>query len=182
MPNLDALKSRVERAERNLKSAQTTREMESQTLVEMWRQIRERFEAQEGEIQVYRDKLDEVEGQYHELCRLVEALLGVVEKSAGKSSDDTVPRVTGLAEAMLEGRDAPEVANDEIEIADAEPPPPPAPRRAARDIRELVSRVSEARRGSVEDEDKPKADDERDIDSLRAEIEELGEKLGAARS
>src|SRR6185312_7669374 len=107
MPNLETLKSRVERAERNLKSAETTRDMESQALVEMWRQIRGRFETQESEIQLYRDKLAEVEDEHKQLLKLVEALLGVVEKSSGRSAEDAVPRITGLAEAMLEGRAVP---------------------------------------------------------------------------
>jgi len=185
MPNLDALKSRVERAERNIKSAQTTREMESQALVEMWRQIRQRFEGQEGEIQVYRDKLDAVEDQHEELCKLVETLLSVIEKSTGRAGEETVPRITGLAEAMLEGREIPddEAVHDEPEIAVE---PPTRRRRAKRDIRDLVTRVTEARR-SVQDADDeldiadPREQDHDDIENLRSELDELGERLGVRR-
>jgi hypothetical protein len=184
MPNLETLKSRVDRAERNLKSAQTTREMESQALVEMWRQIRERFEAQESEIQLYRDKLEEVEVEHKDLLKLVDTLLATIEKSAGRGGDETVPRITGLAEAMLEGR-APSADNvDGVGALDEEPAPKP---RAKRDIRELVSRVAEARRGAPE----PEADDDHNLDiidpdddlkeleALRAELDQLGERLGA---
>jgi hypothetical protein len=153
MPNLDALRSRVERAERSLKSVQTTRDMESQALVEMWRQIRERYEAQESEIQLYRDKLDQVEAQHQELCKLVETLLIVVEKSTGRSGDDTVPRITGLAEAMLDGRgiddDGPGQSAFEVEDGD---------------------------------DDHHDVDDAKTIEALRAELEHLGERLGAKRN
>ena len=181
MPNLETLKSRVDRAERNLKSAQTTREMESQALVEMWRQIRERFEAQESEIQVYRDKLEEVEAEHKDLLKLVDILLATIEKSAGRSGDETVPRITGLAEAMIEGR-APSA--DGAGPVDAEPAPKT---RAKRDIRELVSRVAEARRGAPEPEleadhglDIIDPDDNlKELEALRAELDQLGGRLGA---
>jgi hypothetical protein len=189
MPNLEALKSRVERAERNLKSAETTRDMESQALVEMWRQIRERFESQESEIQRYRDKLTEVEDQHKELLKLVETLLGVIEKSTGRSGDEAVPRITGLAEAMLEGRPVPRGEPEESfedEPVEAEPAPRP---RAKREIRDIVSRVTEARRGQnvTEPEDDGALDivdpdeDLKDLQALRAELDDLGERLGARR-
>jgi hypothetical protein len=174
MPNLDALRSRVERAERSLKSVQTTRDMESQALVEMWRQIRERYEAQESEIQLYRDKLNQVEAQHVELCKLVDTLLAVVEKSTGRAGDETVPRITGLAEAMLDGRDVDE-ASDEIE--DEMPPR----REAPRDMRGVAERVSEARRLFQDDDDKLEVDDAKEIEILRAELEQLGERMTGAR-
>src|SRR5262249_40745776 len=129
---------------------------------------------------VYRDRLDLVEEQHEELCKLVETLLAVIEKSTGRVGDETVPRITGLAEAMLEGR---EIAAEEIA---AEAPPEPAteekrPRRAKRDIRDLVSRVTEARRAFVDDEEKPEVDDKKEIEILRAELNELGERLGVGR-
>src|SRR5262245_56697249 len=151
MPNLETLKSRVERAERNLKSAETTREMESQALVEMWRQIRERFETQESEIQLYRDKLAEVEDKHKDLLKLVETLLGVIEKATGRGGpDDAVPRITGLAEAMLGGRAVakPEPEEDVNATIDDEPPLMRKP-RPKREIRDLVSRAAEARRGTA---------------------------------
>jgi hypothetical protein len=150
MPNLDALRSRVDRAERSLKSVQTTRDMESQALVEMWRQIRERYEAQESEIQLYRDKLGQVEAQHQELCKLVETLLMVVEKSTGRSGDDTVPRITGLAEAMLDGRG--------------------------------VDDEGEPSRSEIDDGDDDHPDDTKAIEILRAELDQLGERLGAKRA
>jgi hypothetical protein len=193
MPNLETLKSRVERAERNLKSAETTREMESQALVEMWRQIRERFETQESEIQLYRDKLAEVEDQHKELLKLVEMLLGVIEKSTGRGGpDDAVPRITGLAEAMLEGRAVgkpePE-AEEDVVVATIEDEPPLRKPRTKRDIRDLVSRVAEARRGAApltetHDDELDIADPDDDLDQLeqlRAELDDLGDRLGVKR-
>lgn len=189
MPNLETLKSRVERAERNLKSAETTREMESQALVEMWRQIRERFETQESEIQLYRDKLTEVEDEHKQLLKLVEALLGVVEKSSGRSAEDAVPRITGLAEAMLEGRAVAKSEPEEDLNATIEDEPPLRKPRGKRDIRDLVSRVAEARRGSTpltdsHDDELDIADPDDDLtqlEALRAELDDIGERLGAKR-
>jgi hypothetical protein len=189
MPNLEALKSRVERAERNLKSAETTREMEGQALVEMWRQIRERFETQESEIQLYRDKLSEVEDQHKELLKLVEALLGVIEKSTGRGGpDDAVPRITGLAEAMLEGRAVAKTEPEHDIDATIEDEPPLRKPQAKRDIRDLVSRVAEARRGapiSMEPDDDldiaDPDDDLKELEALRAELDNIGERLGAKR-
>jgi hypothetical protein len=189
MPNLETLKSRVERAERNLKSAETTREMESQALVEMWRQIRERFETQESEIQLYRDKLAEVEDQHKELLKLVETLLGVIEKSTSRGGpDDAVPRITGLAEAMLEKRAVAKSEPEEDVSATIEDEPPLRKPRAKRDIRDLVSRVAEARRGAsapAESDDEldiaDPDDDLNQLDQLRAELDDLGERIGAKR-
>ena len=73
---------------------------------------------------------------------------------------------------------------DGVGALDEEPAPKP---RAKRDIRELVSRVAEARRGAPE----PEADDDHNLDiidpdddlkeleALRAELDQLGERLGA---
>jgi chromosome segregation ATPase len=190
MPNLETLKSRVERAERNLKSAQTTREMESQALVEMWRQIRERFESQESDIQVYRDRLEEVEDQHKELLKLVETLLGVIEKSNGRSADEAVPRITGLAEAMLEGRAVAKPDRADEPEATAEEQEPVAKPRAKRDIRDIVSSVAEARRAAPPPAAEPGDDsldiidpdeDLKNLEALRAELDQLGQRLGGTR-
>jgi ribosome-binding ATPase YchF (GTP1/OBG family) len=188
MPNLETLKSRVERAERNLKSAETTRDMESQALVEMWRQIRERFENQESEIQLYRDKLTEVEVEHKQLLKLVETLLGVMEKSSSRSAEDAVPRITGLAEAMLEGRAVASAEPEDDVNATIEDEPPLRKPRAKRDMRDLVSRVAEARRGStplVESDDEldiaDPDDDMKELEALRAELDDIGGRLGAKR-
>jgi predicted nucleic acid-binding Zn-ribbon protein len=183
MPNLDAIRTRVERAERNLQTAQTARETESQALVEMWRQIRDRFENKEIEVDNTRATLAALEDENAELTRMVEALLAVVERSVGRSGEETVPRIAGLAEALIEGRDDSE-PDFEPESVPAEPASEPELHPAKRHIRDLVSRVAEAHRAGRAndgaDEVVPAHERERrDIEALRAELDEIGERLGA---
>jgi hypothetical protein len=178
MPNLDALKTRVERAERNLDAARAARDAESRSLIEMWRQIRDRYEAQEREIEEYRVRVAELEDAHDEMVGMVEALLEAVEKTAGRAGDDTVSKITGHAEALIEGRP---VADDWSE--------PPAPSqldaaltdievrepRARRDIRDLVSRVTEARRAALPDAEA----ESRELEDIRAELEQIGHRMNA---
>ena len=190
MPNLDAIRTRVERAERSIETAQTARESESRALVEMWRQIRDRFENKEIEVDSTRAALAALEDENAELTRMVEALLAVVERSVGRSGEETVPRIAGLAEALLEGRDASDPELEAQSVA-AESASEPERRPTKRSIRDLVSRVAEARRagrpnddadgdGDGADDDVPADERERrDIEDLRAELNEIGDRLGA---
>jgi hypothetical protein len=180
MPNLDALKTRVERAERNLDAARAARDAESRSLVEMWRQIRDRYEAQEHEIEAYRARIAALEDAHAEMVGLIEALLGSVEKIAGRAGDETVPKITGLAEALLDGKPVPDDWND---IPETPEPGEDASRdearerRARRDIHDLVSRVTESRRAAL-----PATNtnpETRELEDIRAELEELGERMSA---
>jgi predicted nucleic acid-binding Zn-ribbon protein len=178
MPNLDALKTRVERAERNLDAARAARDAESRSLVEMWRQIRTRYETQEREIEAYRARVAALEDAHDEMVGMVEALLEAVETTAGRAGDDTVPKITGHAEALLEGRPVADEWSDLPAPAEADAAPPDVEVREPRarpDIRDLVSRVTEARRAAL-----PEAETEtRELEDIRAELEQIGERMNA---
>jgi uncharacterized protein involved in exopolysaccharide biosynthesis len=180
MPDLDALKSRVERAQRHLDAAREVRERQSAALVEMWRQIRDRFVAQEREIEDYRGKLSTLEDEHAELTRQVEALLEVIDRGLGRADDETVPRIAGMAQALLDGEDS----SDVIEIPEApdhEAIEPPR-ERARREVRELVGRVEDSHLApppASDPDDDPHRQERDDIADLRAELKELGVRLGA---
>lgn len=191
MPDLDALKSRVERAERHLDAAREAREGQSVALVEMWRQIRERFAAQESEIAEYRAKLSSLEDEHAELSRHVETLLEVVDRSIGRASDETVPRIAGMAQALLDGEDTLEVIEipdvpESQPVLEAEPAAaavaPPPRERARREVREIVGRVQGAQLSPPTPPETgidPRQQERDDIEDLRAELKELGVRLGA---
>ncbi len=183
MPDLDALKSRVERAERHMEAAREARESQSAALVEMWRQIRDRFAAQEREIASYRAQVAALEDEHAALLAQVESLLEVIDRSLGRGVDETVPRIGAMAQALLDG----EAQDDDIEIPEApEHPAATAPRRqrAKRNVRDVIDRVEEARltHPAAPDPDRDPAEADRDeIDDLRAELETLNHRLGAQR-
>ena len=58
MRDIATLKERVDHAERHLKATETARNRESETLMDTWRKIRERFTHQEGEIARYRAEVE----------------------------------------------------------------------------------------------------------------------------
>lgn len=61
MRDLVVLKERIEYAERHLSASHSALERESQALMAMWRQIRDRFEVQEQEIWRYRAQIAAME-------------------------------------------------------------------------------------------------------------------------
>ena len=127
MRDLGVLKERIEFAERHLKAAHNARERESEALMAMWRQIRDRFEAQEEEIARYRSDLAEMTQTNDELSALVDRLIASVEGSVHASASETVPEVAGMASELLYA----ETPRRGARPARApEPPPAPAPRAA----------------------------------------------------
>ncbi len=183
MTDLDALKSRVDRAVHNLDAAREARDSQGAALVEMWRQIRDRFTEQEDEIAEYRARLASLEDQHAELTRQVEALLEVVDRSIGRAGDETVPKIAGVAQALLDGEDLVEL--DDVPELPAAPTDARPPReRAESKVRGLVGRVEEAHLAipAAPDPDRHPDDAARDeIDDLRAELEQLHHRLGGQR-
>ena len=76
MPNMDVLKQRVEDAERRLLSVQSARERECDALMDMWHQIRNKFQDQEQEIADYRSKLTALQDMNVELASMIDSMLG----------------------------------------------------------------------------------------------------------
>lgn len=101
MRDLKVLKERIEYAERHLKASHTARERESDALMTMWSQIRDRFEAQETEIARYRAELAELTQANDDLAQLVDRLIGSIEGSVETSSAETVPKIATLADDLL---------------------------------------------------------------------------------
>jgi hypothetical protein len=67
----------------------------------MWLQIRTRFTDQEDEIARYRTRLEETTEKNTELGRMVDDLLATIEGNLNRARDQTIPRITNLAEELL---------------------------------------------------------------------------------
>lgn len=106
MRDLGVLKERIEYAERHLSASHSARERESQALMAMWRQIRDRFEAQEHEIAHYRAQLAEMTDVNDELSSLVDRLIQSVEGGITDSGNETVPEIARLADDLLQSQPA----------------------------------------------------------------------------
>ncbi len=106
MRDLGVLKERIEYAERHLSASHSARERESQALMAMWRQIRDRFEAQEQEIARYRTQLAEMTNVNDELSSLVDRLIHSVEGGISDSGKETVPEIARLADELLQSQPA----------------------------------------------------------------------------
>lgn len=101
MRDLGVLKEQIEYAERHLKAAHSARERESDALMAMWSQIRDRFDAQEQEIARYRSEVENLTQVNEELSALVDRLISTVEGSVDQSENETVPEVSRLAGELL---------------------------------------------------------------------------------
>ena len=128
MRDLGVLKERIEYAERHLSASHSARERESQALMAMWRQIRDRFEAQEQEIARYRAQIAEMTNVNDELSSLVDRLIHSVEGGITDSGKETVPEIARLADELLQSQPASRPASaPETRRA---PAPPPAAKPA----------------------------------------------------
>ncbi|NQU71516.1 MAG: hypothetical protein HQ514_13265 [Rhodospirillales bacterium] len=101
MRDIESLKRRIESAEKHNASTEMARNRESEALLDMWHQIRTRFTDQEDEIARYRMRLEEMTQKNSDLGRMVDDLLATVEGNLDRSRDDTVPRITNLAQELL---------------------------------------------------------------------------------
>lgn len=125
MRDLGVLKERIEYAERHLSASHSARERESQALMAMWRQIRDRFEAQEQEISRYRAQVAELTDVNDELSALVDRLIQSVEGGIAESGNETVPEIARLADDLLQSQ--PSSAAVERPLARTAEIPAPAP-------------------------------------------------------
>ena len=146
MRDLGVLKERIEYAERHLTASHTARERESQALMVMWQQIRDRFESQEQEIPRYRVQLNEMTAVNDELSALVDRLIASVEGGAAESGNETVPSIARLADDLL--RSQPSRAEAPQTAPASAPAPEPAPpqdttARELEDILELTTLAPE---------------------------------------
>lgn len=129
MSDIDILRQRIEQAELRLKTAHSARQRESAALASMWDQIRDRFAAQSTEIVRLRERIAILEDTRDELHGLVRTLLTSVEGSIERMVDETVPRITGLAEDLLDSAPSslsPQIREETIPSATPTAPSPPA--------------------------------------------------------
>lgn len=168
MRDLGVLKERIEYAERHLTASHTARERESQALMKMWQQIRERFELQEQEIARYRTQLSELTVANDELTALIDRLIASVEGRVSESRTETVPEIARLADQML--RSEPEAASypaaDRMSAAPvpgplSEPEAPPAtapsPDDYTKELEEILELDTPAPEPVTESEPQPSA-------------------------
>lgn len=101
MPDLNVLRQRVEDAERRLATAQKSRENECQGLMDMWLQIRDRFEAQEQEIAAYRTRLSVLQDANAQLTELIGSMLRGIEGNVAQAEEDAVPAIAEMARTLL---------------------------------------------------------------------------------
>lgn len=106
MANIEVLKQRVEDAERRLHSVQSARERECEALMDMWEQIRAKFQEQEREIAGYRAKLAALQDVNVELTSMIDSVLGTIEGSVTRSMDRIVPDIAGMAKELLSSEPA----------------------------------------------------------------------------
>jgi hypothetical protein len=133
MRDLGVLKDRIEFAERHLKAAKTARERESDALLAMWTQIRDRFDAQEREIAQYRSQLSEMTRLNDELSALIDRLIASIEGNVHDGEREAIPEVARAAQELLKS-DPERLAPKPAETATAPAPQPPRqspPRQAA---------------------------------------------------
>lgn len=127
MRDLGVLKERIEYAERHLTASHTARERESQALMTMWQQIRDRFELQEQEIARYRAQLAELTAANDELTALVDRLITSVEGGISESGNETVPAIARLADELLRSEPPRTVATAPLTAPAASAPRTSAP-------------------------------------------------------
>ena len=140
MRDIATLKERVGVAERHLKATETARNRESESLMEMWRKIRERFNHQEGEIARYRAEVETLTEGNQSLSRMVDDLIAIIDGNVDRGRDETVPKITNLAEDLLASEPAPE---DFANFAADEPVAPAPEFDDTDDVIDLVSEVDE---------------------------------------
>ncbi len=126
MRDIATLKERVDFAERHLKATETARNRESEALMDTWRTVRERCNHQEAAIARYRAEVDTLTESNEALSRMVDDLIAIIDGNIERGRDETVPKVTTLAEDLLASEPT---AEDFAQFAD-DAPDAPAPDRA----------------------------------------------------
>lgn len=136
MRDLGVLKERIEYAERHLSASHSARERESQALMAMWRQIRDRFEAQEQEITRYRAQLAEMTNLNDELSSLVDRLIQSVEGGIADSGNETVPEIARLADDLLQSQ--PSSSQNQTPVVSPAPARAPEPETRMTEPEEIL--------------------------------------------
>ena len=101
MRDLQNLRQRIAQADRHFRAAEEARTRESDTLSETWESLKQRFDTQQTELARYRARLEVLVEANDELAAMIDLLIGTIEASAKRAQDETVPRITRLAQDLL---------------------------------------------------------------------------------
>lgn len=118
MRDIELLNQKIQSAEKHLSASEQARNRECEALMEMWRQIRTRFNEQEAEIARYRGNLEQMIQENEALCRMIDHLLGSIEGNVERARDETVPKITSLAEELMASEPASIQPEEEISAAE----------------------------------------------------------------
>lgn len=205
MRDLQNLRQRIAQADRHFRAAEEARTRESDTLSETWESLKQRFDTQQTELARYRARLEVLVEANDELAAMIDLLIGTIEASAKRAQDETVPRITRLAQDLLTAEPNPaemerlKVRSIEADAVAATPQPtePDSPVIAARSDSPNVGAIIERIEGMVErgaaplngespgaHDPEPQADDPlarelRDIQTLRNELTGLRDRITA---
>jgi hypothetical protein len=157
MRDIATLKERVDYAERHLQATETVRNRESEALMDTWRKIRERFNLQEGAIARYRSEVELLTESNEKLSRMVDDLIAIIDGNVERGRDETIPKITMLAEDLLASEPSPEdlsrFAEDALDAPSAAGEPE-ADLAAPEDVIDLEQNEPEVS-DVVEDDDPP---------------------------
>lgn len=101
MQDFDTLRNRVEATAQKLASVQTERHDQTQSLVDILRQLEEKHAAQEQQLAYYRDRVVPLEQANQQLTGLIEHLLGLIDRGFGEDSLGPLRNASEMASAML---------------------------------------------------------------------------------
>lgn len=107
MQDLDTLKRRLSDAEQGLQAAETARNREFNTLLEMWREIDRRYETQQQQIAEDRAKMQALIEQNEELAGHIDALLGSIEGTMKRAEDSAIAEIAQNVRGHLDTEPSP---------------------------------------------------------------------------
>ena len=102
MTDLNSLKARIGQASQILRKTSAVRAQESSALINMWRQVRDRFARQNAELDELRGRIVTLEMTRDELAGLIHTLFEQVDDNIEKMSDVSVWRITAMAAELLD--------------------------------------------------------------------------------
>jgi len=102
--------------------AQSERQQETQSLIEILRDLEEKYSAQEKQFAYYRSRLEPLEQSNAQLTALIEHLLDLIDGGFGENSLDPLRKASAMASAMLRS-DMEDAGETFPEAAQADPEP-----------------------------------------------------------
>lgn len=101
MQDFDTLRYRVEETAQKLASAQGERQDQTDTLVDILRQLEEKYAAQEQQVSFYRNRVEPLEQANEQLSLLMGNLLDLIDDGFGEDSLAPMRKASEMATALL---------------------------------------------------------------------------------